>query len=175
MNKEKKYTVFLLDVDGVMTDGAMHYSAEGKVMKVFGADDHDALTLLKPYLGIEFLSGDHRGFEITKRRIVDDMHMPLHLVSTVKRIEWIRQHWDPLAVIYMGDGIFDHYVFKHVGYAIAPADADAQTRRCAHYVTQRAGGDRAVAEAALHILERFFEPYNPDLPPASVIGGGSSV
>ena len=30
-----------------------------------------------------------------------------------------------------------------------------------------AGGDRAVAEAALHILETFFKPYNPDCLPSS--------
>jgi hypothetical protein len=32
-----------LDVDGVMTTGEFYYSADGKVMKVFGPDDHNAL------------------------------------------------------------------------------------------------------------------------------------
>ncbi len=158
---------FLIDVDGVMTDGKMLYSAEGKVMKVFCADDHDALTLLKPHLDIQFLSADHRGFDITRKRIVDDMGMPLHQVSSAGRLSWIKDRWNPADIIYMGDGIFDHYVFKHIGYAIAPADADAYTLGCAHYVTKRRGGDRAVAEAALHILGRFFEPYDPGLPPSS--------
>jgi 3-deoxy-D-manno-octulosonate 8-phosphate phosphatase (KDO 8-P phosphatase) len=62
----------------------------------------------------------------------------------------------------MGDGIFDHYVFKQVGYSIATNDADENAIRCADYVTKRSGGNRAVAEACLHILERFFEPYNPE-------------
>ena len=61
----------------------------------------------------------------------------------------------------MGDGIFDHYVMREVGYSIAPANADHLAKQSAHYVTQRSGGDRAVAEACLHILEKFFEPYNP--------------
>jgi 3-deoxy-D-manno-octulosonate 8-phosphate phosphatase (KDO 8-P phosphatase) len=31
----------------------------------------------------------------------------------------------------------------------------------------RAGGDRAVAEACLHIMEKFFTPFNPaELPNA---------
>ena len=37
---------FVIDVDGVMTDGQFYYTAEGKVMKVFGPNDHDALLLL---------------------------------------------------------------------------------------------------------------------------------
>jgi 3-deoxy-D-manno-octulosonate 8-phosphate phosphatase (KDO 8-P phosphatase) len=62
----------------------------------------------------------------------------------------------------MGDGIFDHYVFKKIGYAIAPANADIVAKKHANYVTTNSGGNRAVAEACLHILEKFFEAYNPD-------------
>ena len=100
--------VFILDVDGVLTDGTFYYSAEGKIMKKFGADDNDALSLLKPYMDIVFVTGDKRGFEISKKRIVDDMHMELCLVSTIRRMDWIKERYNPKEVIYMGDGIFDH-------------------------------------------------------------------
>ncbi len=159
--------VFILDVDGVMTTGQFFYSAEGKVMKVFGADDNDGLSLLKPYMTIRFVTGDKKGYAISRKRIVDDMHFPLDIVSTVRRIDWIAEHYAPEQVIYMGDGIFDHYVMKKVAYAIAPANADPLARQCAHYVTQRNGGERAVAEASLHILEKFFTPYNPDVLPGN--------
>jgi len=39
--------VFILDVDGVMTTVHFLYSADGKVMKIFGADDNDGLSLLR--------------------------------------------------------------------------------------------------------------------------------
>lgn len=155
-----KPKVFVLDVDGVMTDGKFHYTEKGKVMKVFGPDDSDALSLLTPYLEIHFVSGDYRGFSITKSRIVDDMKMPLDLVSTSQRINWIRKRWDPKEVIYMGDGIFDHYVFKEVGYCIATINSDEYLKSVADFVTKNRGADRAVAEACLHILEIFFEPYD---------------
>ena len=161
--------VFLLDVDGVMTTGQFFYSELGKAFKVFGPDDHDALSLLKPYLEIHFVSGDKKGFEITKRRIVDDMKFPLSLVSTIRRIDWIRERWSPADVVYMGDGIFDHYVFQEVGYSIAPQNADLHAKATASYVTQRSGGDRAVAEACLHLLQQFFEPFDPDRLPKSQV------
>ncbi len=157
-----KPKVFILDVDGVMTDGQFHYTSDGKVMKIFGADDNDALSLLSPYLEIHFVTGDHRGFEISKSRIVDDMKKSLDLVSTIKRIDWIKERWNPKDVIYMGDGIFDHYVFKEVGYCIAPSNGDEYVKSVANYVTTRSGANRAVAEACLHILDVFFIPYNPN-------------
>lgn len=153
--------ILVLDVDGVLSDGKFYYSADGKVLKVFGPDDHDALKLLEPYVEIVFVTGDKRGFPISKARIVTDMGMRLELVSTTKRAEWISERWDLSRVIYMGDGIFDHFVFKKVAYGIAPANADPLAKRHAHYVTERAGGDRAVAEACRHILERFFEQCDP--------------
>ena len=163
--KKNKPSVFILDVDGVMTTGQFFYTDQGKAMKVFGPDDNDGLSLLKPFVEIRFMTGDRKGFEISKKRITDDMKYDLDLVSTIKRIDWIAERYPLDRVIYMGDGIFDHYVMKKVGYSIAPANADALARECADYVTERKGGDRAVAEACLHILKTFFEPYDPETLP----------
>ncbi len=153
--------VFVIDVDGVMTTGQFFYTSDGKVMKVFGPDDNDALALLKPFLEILFISGDARGFEISKRRIVDDMKYPLELVSAFERADWLERRFNLSEVVYMGDGIFDHHVMRRVGYSIAPMNADLNAKKCAHYTTTRKGGDRAVAEACLHLLDCFFEAYDP--------------
>lgn len=161
MNQNVPPVCFVLDVDGVMTTGHFLYSAEGKVMKIFGPDDNDGLSLLKGNLEIRFITGDKKGFPISRKRIVDDMNYPLDVVSTVRRVDWIRERYPLQRVIYMGDGIFDHYVMREVGYAIAPANADPLAKKHAHFITQRTGGDRAVAEACLHVLEKFFIPFNP--------------
>lgn len=161
MKNKKKPSCFILDVDGVMTTGQFIYSQKGKNFKVFGPDDNDGLSLLRPYVDIRFVTGDKTGYKITKKRIVDDMSYPLDLVSTIRRIDWIKKNFKLNQVIYMGDGIFDHYVMREVGYSIAPANADFHAKKSANFVTKRSGGDRAVAEACLHILKKFFKPYNP--------------
>jgi 3-deoxy-D-manno-octulosonate 8-phosphate phosphatase (KDO 8-P phosphatase) len=167
MIKKTNPVCFILDVDGVMTTGHFLYTVDGKVMKIFGPDDNDGLSLLKQHIEIRFITGDKKGFPISKKRIVDDMRFPLDIVSTIRRIDWIKEQYPLENVIYMGDGIFDHYVMRKVGYAIAPANADKLAKQHAHYVTERSGGDRAVAEACLHIMEKFFTPYNPgELPSA---------
>lgn len=162
-----KPRVFVLDVDGVLTTGQFFYSAEGKVMKVFGPDDNDGLSLLKDLMEIRFVTGDKKGFPISKKRIADDMGFQLDIVSTIRRVDWIAERYPLESVIYMGDGIFDHYVMAKVAYSIAPANADKTAKRHASFITERAGGDRAVAEASLHILEKFFEPFDPGALPGS--------
>lgn len=163
-----KPKVFVLDVDGVLTDGGFYYTTDGKVMKKFGADDNDALSLLRPYIDIIFVTGDKRGFEISNRRI-NDMHFQLELVSTIKRTDWIKERYNPKEVVYMGDGIFDHYVMKEVGYSISTADGDFYAKKYADYVTFRKGGKRAVAEACLHLMEKFFASYDETKFPADNI------
>ena len=166
------FKVFILDVDGVMTTGHFLYSKDGKQMKIFGPDDNDGLGLLRPHIQIRFITGDRKGFPISNKRIKEDMNFDLDLVSTIKRIDWIKERYNSKEVIYMGDGIFDHYVMKEVGYSIAPANADRIAKENANYVTERSGGNRAVAEACLHIMEMFFVPYNPDTLPSNQLDLG---
>ncbi|MFQ5872261.1 MAG: phosphatase, partial [Dehalococcoidia bacterium] len=105
---------FVIDVDGVMTDGGIYYTIEGKMMKRFGPDDHDALNLLRDKLEIFFISGDRKGFEISRKRISEHMNFDLYLVSTVRRVGWLEEKVDLSETIFMGDGIFDHLVFDKV-------------------------------------------------------------
>jgi 3-deoxy-D-manno-octulosonate 8-phosphate phosphatase (KDO 8-P phosphatase) len=158
MNKFKN---FIFDVDGVFTDGSFYYTEEGKVMKKFGDADNDALSFLKEKLHVEMITGDKRGFPISKKRIHEDMGYPISLVSTFQRIDWIKERFDLSETIYMGDGIYDPLVFSKVGYSIAPNNAFYNTKKYASYITNSRGGEGAVAEAVIHVIENIFkEPFD---------------
>ena len=109
-NIENKY-IFLLDVDGTLSTGEYIWMKREKNKGIW-PDDTDALKLLKKYLHIEFISGDKKGFKISKNRIVDHMGFKLSYVSSYNRIEWILKNFKNRKVIYMADGIFDHKVLK---------------------------------------------------------------
>ena len=147
----------IIDVDGVMTTGQFFYSEKGKVFKVFGPDDNDALSILSRYIKIHFVTGDRKGFKISQKRIVHDMGFKLDLVSTIKRKEWIGEKYNLKKTIYIGDGIFDYLVMKNVNYSICPSNANPLCKKYANFTTKRSGGDRAVAEACCHILKKFFK------------------
>jgi len=160
-NKKISIKHLVLDVDGVFTDGQFHYTADGKSAKIFGPDDHDALLLIRPYIDIVAVSGDKKGFAITKKRIEEDMKIPLYQVSTFDRVRWMKNNYGNLKdVAYMGDGIFDAMVFDAVGYAIAPANAFFKIKEHADYITTHHGGAGAVAEACFHIMDTFFKPLD---------------
>lgn len=150
-----KPNIFILDVDGVMTTGQFLYTKSGKTEKVFGPDDADALNILKNYMKIIFLSADKRGFEISKKRISQDMGFELYLVSSRSRLQWMKQY-DLKKTIYMGDGMLDGLIFGNVFYSICPKNAFYLTLKKADYVSKYNGGNRAVAEACVHILKKFF-------------------
>ena len=159
--KKTQFKTLILDVDGVMTDGKFYYTEEGKIMKVFGADDNDALSILKNFMDIIFVTGDKKGFKISRKRIVEDMKFKLYLVSTLDRVKWIEKKYNLKSVIYIGDGIFDNLVMDKVGYSICPSNSDKQCLKSANFVTKRTGGDRAVAEAVLHILNKILKIQKP--------------
>lgn len=150
------YKNLILDVDGVLTDGKFQYTTEGKYLKTFGDADSDALSLLKPYIHIEFITGDKRGFPISEKRIVEDMGYELTLVSTFDRYSWISNKFNPSETIYMGDGIYDILVFEKIGYSIAPANAFFNTKKGANFITNSKGSEGAVAEACVHIFEKLL-------------------
>jgi 3-deoxy-D-manno-octulosonate 8-phosphate phosphatase (KDO 8-P phosphatase) len=151
---------FVIDVDGTLTDGKMVYSKDGKMYKSFGCDDWNALQVLGNYLTLKFISADRKGFPITLRRIEEECGYDLTLVSGEGHERWAyitkrfprAEGWN---VIFMGDGICDRYPLERAYYGITTIDALPPVQRAANYVTDRPGGNRAVAEACLHIAEKF--------------------
>ena len=139
MRKKNIPKYFILDVDGVITNGQMIYDKNGKKYKIFGQDDHDSLKIIKKYMNIFFISGDKIGFKISN-----------------KRTSWLQNTFGLENCIYMGDGIFDHLVMKKVLYSIAPNGCLDHVSKTANFKTKNYPGNRAVAEAVIHILKHFF-------------------
>lgn len=144
----------IFDVDGVFTDGTFFYDSHGKCLKRFGPHDSDGIKMLRSAnFSIEAITADKRGFSISKARM-EDMEIPLRLVSEKDRIEYIAHHTHRNFLCFMADGHHDALAFKYAQYAIAPQNAVPAAKRNAHYVTTNGGGHGAVYEAALHLIER---------------------
>lgn len=154
MNNKPKTLIF--DLDGVLTDGKIYYSEEGKIFKVFGPDDHEAIKLIRKLLKVLVITADEKGLAISKRRVEKDLGLELFLVPSQGRINWIKERFIPEEVVYMGDGIFDHLVFQEVLYAIAPGNASRRIRELADYVCECKGSEGAVSEASLHVAKNLF-------------------
>ena len=148
---------FIIDIDGVMTNGQMLYNKNGKYIKIFGPDDNDMLLILKKYINICFITADKKGYSITKKRIVNDMGFKLYYVNVLDRVQWIDKKFTLKKTIYMGDSIFDSIALQKVAYGIAPKNADKYAKKSSKHITKTSGGDRAVSEACVFILKKFFK------------------
>lgn len=154
--------VFIMDLDGVLTNGCFLYDKDGKAYKTFGPDDADALKLIKDKVELVFVSADHRGFPISTKRI-NDMGYELTNVKSSERLEWIKSRWNLKDVIYMGDSFVDIPIFQNVGVSICPNDGFWFAKRFATYVTIHNGGQRAVADAVFWIAKKILNIDEFDL------------
>ena len=147
--------LFILDVDGVLTDGSFWYSEDGKSLKRFGPDDADALKLISPKLDLLFVSADKRGFPITLKRIQEDMGFELQLVPARRRATLVAANQELRSVAYMGDSFQDMEALSIAEIGIAPANANEAAKHIAQAVTLTNSGSRAVFAACVYLNWRL--------------------
>ncbi len=151
----KKIKLVLTDVDGVLTDGGMYYTADGDVMKKFHTRDGMGATLLwKNSISTIVVTKEKTkmvkawvdGMKIHK--LYDGVNDKKSILDKICRIHRVT----PAEVAYIGDDINDVGLLKKVGLAGAPNDCVGEVREICHYVCQAKGGEGAFREFANLIL-----------------------
>ena len=154
-----KKVALICDVDGVLTDGKFYYSEQGKVFKVFGSHDSDALNLLTldSRVSVYFVTADSRGFNISKKRL-NDMGFDLKLVKANERIEFIKEINVDSFSIYVGDSFTDIDSMEISDLSIAPKNAHIAAKRKANLITNSNSSEGALSEVCLLII-KYFKKY----------------
>jgi len=141
--------VAFFDVDGVLTDGGLYFGETGETFKRFNTLDGHGIKLLQragitpavitgrdaPALRLRLaaLGVEHARFGTEdKRPAAEEILATLGLA------------WHQAAA--MGDDWPDLPVMRRSALAAAPANAHAEVRAAAHWVTQARGGDGAARE-----------------------------
>ena len=147
--------LLVLDVDGVLTDGRLHYGPDGERDKVFHVRDGFGIRALAAAgVTIAVISGREtpavarRCAELGIREVlqgVEDKAAALALLLARLQLE-------PRACACVGDDTPDVPMMRRVGLAIAVADAHADARRAAHRRTRLGGGAGAVREVCDMLL-----------------------
>jgi 3-deoxy-D-manno-octulosonate 8-phosphate phosphatase (KDO 8-P phosphatase) len=151
--RSKDKIALVSDVDGVLTDGKFHYSDQGKIFKVFGSHDADALKLLaiNKRVDIFFLTADARGFEISSKRITD-MGFEVQLMNPSERVNFISKLKQEYFTIYVGDSFTDIDSMKICDFSIVPHNAHETARKNADLITKSISAEGAMAEICLLIM-----------------------
>lgn len=183
LERARKIKLLLFDVDGVLTDGtlwffpapggaqlstqqhAQKHGGEGGFgivsqnmveAKGFHAHDGTAISLAR-------LAGIKTGL-ITKRISetvalrardlkLDHAYQGIQDKLTVFEEILAKERLHPEQAAYVGDDVIDLPVMRNCGLAVAVANARAEVKEEAHYVTEQRGGQGALRDAVEYILK----------------------
>ena len=155
LNKKlKSVKLFLCDVDGVLTDGAV-YMGGGVESKRFNIRDGLGLKFLQRH-GIKVGWVSRRPSSATQQR-ADDLKIDFLVQHNGGKIEGVEDilrqtgmNWSD--VCYVGDDVVDIAVLERVGLGVAVGDGVAEAKAAADYVTKAPGGNGAIREIVEMIL-----------------------
>jgi 3-deoxy-D-manno-octulosonate 8-phosphate phosphatase (KDO 8-P phosphatase) len=153
----QRLRLLVLDVDGVLTDGALYFGARGELFKAFHVRDGHGIKLLQAAgVQVAVISG-RRSPAVLKRcrelgiRLVTQGAADKSAALDVLRDRAGLQFDSEIACV--GDDTPDIPLFARVAFSFAVADAHPLARAAAHQVTQLPGGRGAVREVCDALLE----------------------
>lgn len=154
--RARRIRLLLLDVDGVLTDGRITYGSGGLEVLSFHVRDGLALKAAQEAgITVGLVSG--RKSEALFRRAEElrltEVHIGVEDKMGVYKQLLVRYRLADPEVAYMGDDLPDIPVMQQAGLAISVADAAAEVRNSAHFVTSLSGGQGAVREAVEWLLK----------------------
>ena len=147
--------LILLDVDGVLTDGAVVIYGDGSESKRFHIRDGIALVWAqRAGITVGLLSAR---YSATTAQRAAQLGITLVHQGVTSKIDTYDQIVGDMVlsdkeVAYMGDDIVDLSVLRRVGLASAPANAVAEVQARADFVSKYGGGEGAVRELVELIL-----------------------
>jgi 3-deoxy-D-manno-octulosonate 8-phosphate phosphatase (KDO 8-P phosphatase) len=153
--KLRRVKLFLCDVDGVLTDGTV-WMGNGVESKGFNIRDGLGLKFLQ-HNGIKVGWISRRPSTATRQR-AEDLKIDFLVQNDqgkVRAVESILKqtglNWRQIC--FVGDDVVDISVLERAGVSAAVADAVAEARAAADYVTRACGGKGAVREMVELILK----------------------
>ena len=156
------------DIDGVMTDGGLHYTDDGGELKTFNVQDGLGLKFMqRAGFELAIVTGRTSGVVAARAADLGITHVFQGVadkrVAVSALLEKLGLEWPECA--FMGDDAIDLPAMSKCGLAIAPANARPIVKQHAHLITDTSGGQGAVREAIEFILaaqdklDAAFAPY----------------
>ena len=147
--------LLVLDIDGVLTDGRLYFSARGEALKVFHVrDGHGIKLLMGAGVQVAAISGRRSAAVRARLRELEMRNVVLGCSDKVAAFQRLthRLKIEPLACACLVDDTPDLPLMAAVGFAAAVADAHPLVRSAAHWISGLPGGRGAVRELCDVIL-----------------------
>ena len=198
-DRARRIKIIIFDVDGVLTDGTIWIypmpvalpdgSITTKMVEAKGYSAHDGAGMTLARLGGMKVGIITKRMSETVALRARDLKMEFVYQGQVFKMKAIRDIMQKEGttleeIAYVGDDVIDLPVMRECGLAVAVANARAQVKAEAHYVTPNAGGEGAGRDAIEFILkakglleqciEASIDENNP-MPSSMDIGKGGDL
>ncbi|MBR7778286.1 KdsC family phosphatase [Undibacterium rugosum] len=155
LQKAAQVKLMIFDVDGILTDGSLHFGPEGEALKTFNVLDGQGIRLLQD-AGIATAIISARQSAIVSKRAADlgitHVRQGIHdkqsaFLSLIDELQL------PAAACgFIGDDVIDLPVLSRVGFSVSVPNGHAEVRQRVDFVTTTGGGKGAVREICDLIL-----------------------
>lgn len=158
-------TTFVLDIDGVLTDGSVLVTTQGETLRRMNTKDGYALRMAvqKKYNVCIISRGTNPGVKERLEKLgITHIHLGVKDKQEVLEAYLNRYHISPKNVLYMGDDLPDLSVMKEVALAAAPQDAVTEIKAIADYISHKNGGEgcvRDIIEQVLKVRGDWSSPF----------------
>lgn len=155
MKSIENIKIWIVDVDGTMTDGGIYYDEQGNEYKKFCSRDAAAFFCLQK-LGMKTMILTGRACKATERRArelgVDYLEQGVKDKESYLKNHLAKNQMDFSQVAYIGDDINDFPIMRRCGFKGCPIDSCKEIVEIADYVSTVQGGYGAVREIVEHVL-----------------------
>ena len=149
-------TTFILDYDGVLTDGTILILPQGELLRTANVRDGYAIQLAaKKNYRIAIISG---GRSEAVRQRFESLGVKDIFLGVINKFEVYKKYLQdnklkPDEVLYMGDDIPDLEIMQDVFVAACPADAAEEIKAVAHYISGRKGGEGCARDIIEQVMK----------------------
>jgi 3-deoxy-D-manno-octulosonate 8-phosphate phosphatase (KDO 8-P phosphatase) len=155
-NRAQAVRLAIFDVDGVLTDGGLHYTDSGEETKVFDVRDGLGMRLLQSS-GVALAIITSRSSRCVERR-ASDLGIEFVFQGVENKLAEFRGltrklGFDASACAYMGDDWVDLPILLACGLSVSVPEAPAAVRSRVHYTTRASGGRGAARETCELIMQ----------------------
>jgi 3-deoxy-D-manno-octulosonate 8-phosphate phosphatase (KDO 8-P phosphatase) len=158
----KKVTTFILDVDGVLTNGKILVTSKGKMLREMNTKDGFIIkyALEKGFKIFIISGGTNKGVkERLKDLGIDEIFLGEHRKKNTYEKLIKKYNLKKNEIVYMGDDIPDIPVMKKIGVPCCPNDAVPDVKQVSIYVSRRNGGQgcvRDIIEQTLRVQDKWI-------------------
>lgn len=162
----KHINTFILDIDGVLTDGSVMVTTSGDMLRSMNIKDGYALkTAIDKGFNICIISGgSNEGVRVRLNGLgITDVFLGAHNKIEQLNTYLESKNVDLKQVLYMGDDLPDYPVMKLVGLPTCPQDAAPEIKAISKYISHKNGGKgavRDVVEQVLKVQDKWFDSFN---------------